>query len=542
MSMYRGRKVYVAAAMSSEVGKYNGREKEKLDFFALAEQAEQVFLNSPIDKSQIDAVVVGSQNPFAFNGVDNLGAKIAGILGISGAKSILLDTASSSGASAFENGYLEIASGRYENVLVIGIQKMSDISTENATKIIAGVIDKEESEYGLTMPACGALVARALMHENNLSNEKWSEFSAKLTARAHHYAAQNPKAHNNFLLPTEQYFSDIAEGKNYLYYEPLRYHDFCPMSDAVSACILTATPQDIIVAGVGSATDIPTIAERTSLTTFPATVIASRHAYGMAGIRQVRELENRVHINMHDPFNGFGPINMVDLGFSDRSELFTFLLDEAISGENGRFATNLTGGLKGRGHPLGATGMVQIAENFDILRQNNRLKVAISHSIGGPINNNVVIILENTVHYENRPNRPFRPTDLPKANQMRPKHISLETLFSDQHEIKARIVASTSKFHWKSGTPQNVLVVFEAAYEKKNYRFLIGTGPENYEHLTHLKPGDSMMLNRNESGAMLINEVPIMRVYRKTMDGVVRVADKYFDKLGKILKKDGHKE
>jgi len=110
----------------SRVGKFNGQHLEKRSFIELAEQVSEIFDNSPVRREQIEAVVVGSQNPFAFNNVDNVAAKISGLLGISGAKSVLIDTASSSGASAFENAYLEVASGRYDHVLALGIQKMTD--------------------------------------------------------------------------------------------------------------------------------------------------------------------------------------------------------------------------------------------------------------------------------------------------------------------------------------------------------------------------------------------------------------------------------
>jgi len=163
-SAFHPRPVYVAASYRSRVGKYNGTHLEALTFVDLAEQVGQIFQTAPVRREDIEAVVVGSQNPFAFNHMDNVAAKISGVLGISGAKSVLIDTASSSGASAFENAYLEVASGRYDRVLTIGIQKMTDVHTEEATKIIAGVIDREEAEFGLTMPACGALVAKSLMH------------------------------------------------------------------------------------------------------------------------------------------------------------------------------------------------------------------------------------------------------------------------------------------------------------------------------------------------------------------------------------------
>ena len=128
----------------------------------MAAKAAAVFSETTIKQKDIDAVIVGCQYPVAFSGVDNTAAKIAGALGISGAKSVLIDTASSSGASAVEYAYLQIASGRCDSVLAIGIQKMSDASTLAATRIVAGVIDRDEAEYGLSMPACGALVARSL--------------------------------------------------------------------------------------------------------------------------------------------------------------------------------------------------------------------------------------------------------------------------------------------------------------------------------------------------------------------------------------------
>src|SRR6185369_10189156 len=109
-SVFRPRQVYMAASWMAPVGRYNGKDKENLSFLEMAERCGEVFDESPVRRRDIEAVVVGSQNPAAFSGVDNTAAKIAGILGISGAKSVLIDTASSSGASAFENAYLEVAS------------------------------------------------------------------------------------------------------------------------------------------------------------------------------------------------------------------------------------------------------------------------------------------------------------------------------------------------------------------------------------------------------------------------------------------------
>ncbi len=527
--IFQPRRVYVAASHMSQVGKYNGKHLDELTFVELAEQVNQIFAHSPVRREEIEAVVVGSQNPFAFSHMDNVAAKIAGLLGISGAKSVLIDTASSSGASAFENAYLEVASGRYDRVLAIGIQKMTDVDTEEATKIIAGVIDKEEAEYGLTMPACGALVAKSLMHEFKLDEEQWLALAAQWAERAHRFAERCANAHLNFPLPVKTYRKDLRSGRNWLYYDPLRLYDCCPMSDAVAACILTPERQPVQVVGVGSATDLPTIADRGQFGSFQATVIAALYAYGMAGISDIRDMAYKLYVNMHDPFSSFGPVNLVDLGLVDRKEALHALLDDEVTGPQGKFPTNLSGGLLARGHPLGATGMVQLVENHQMLLDTPPYQMALAHSIGGPINNNVIILLEKAEHYEERPRLPFRPKALPKLPSTKPKGLSLEALFAERDRAKARFQCATTRLN-KDGEPLNSIVLFQAVIERKRYHFLIGTGPGEYEALRHMRPGQEMRLGRHK-GALTIDEMPVQRLYRKTMEGIVEIADSAWNLL-----------
>ena len=523
-SAFHPRPVYVAASYMSRVGKYNGTHLEALTFVDLAEQVGQIFETGPVRREDIEAVVVGSQNPFAFNHMDNVAAKISGLLGISGAKSVLIDTASSSGASAFENAYLEVASGRYDRVLTIGIQKMTDVHTEEATKIIAGVIDREEAEFGLTMPACGALVAKSLMHAYKLDDKDWMELAAQWAARAHRFAVQCPQAHLNFPMPVERYMADRDNGRNWLYYDPLRLYDCCPMSDAVAACILTAEPQAVQIVGVGSATDLPTVADRGQFGSFRATVMAARYAYGMAGVTDIRDMTYKLYVNMHDPFSSFGPVNLVDLGLIEHQEALQALCDDTITGPQGRFPTNLSGGLLARGHPLGATGMVQVVENHQMLLETPQYQMALAHSIGGPINNNVVTLLEKTDHYESRQDHhPFKPTGLPKLAEPKPKGLSLETLFADHQRVKARFHCATTRFN-KDGEPLNSIVLLRAVIGRKRYEFLIGTGPGEYERIQHMHPGQEIRLGKL-GDKLTIDEVPVQRLYRKTMEGIVEIAD-----------------
>ena len=523
------REVYVASSYMAPVGRYNGREREALSFLEMAEKAGEVFAGSRLRRADIDAVVVGCQNPVAFSGVDNTAAKVAGVLGISGAKSVLIDTASSSGASALEYAYLQIASGRCDHVLALGIQKMSDVPTAQATRIVAGVIDRDEAEFGLTMPACGALVAGALMRRLKLTGEEWTAFSALLTQRAHRFAGQNPDAHLNFEISLEEYYRQIVNGKNYLYWSPLRYHDFCPMSDGVAAVLLSATPHEVIVSGVGSATDIPTIADRPYFHSFPATVRAAAEAYAMAGVKDITSFAGKIHVNMHDPFNGFGPINMVDLGLVPRRRIVEGLLNDELTGEKGAFATNITGGLKGRGHPLGATGMIQIVENHRLIVE-GRFQAGLAHSIGGPINNNVVTLLERTSHYRERPRPAIIPWGLPPLGRMKPKNVNVNELLAGNGVVTGSFVASTTRYHFKSGQAEGTVLIVSCPTEGGKYSFLFGVGGEHHSQVSLLKSGDPVSLERSGED-ILVNRIPVKRFYRRTVDGVLDLAGAGWKKL-----------
>jgi len=526
---FHPRPVFVHDSFMLPVGKYNGHHYPESSFFELIDKLQPLLRNAPFAQQEIGCVVVGSQNPFAFSSIDNVAAKVSGRLGISGAKSLLVDTASSSGASAFEAAYLEVASGQHDHVLAIGVQKMSDVSTLEATRIVAGVIDREEAEYGLTMPACGALVAQSLIEEFQLSNSDWEQYSAQLTQRAQRFAAQNPSAHLNYEISVEKYFNDISNGKNYLYYSPLRYYDFCPMSDGIGACLLSATPGDIRVSGVGSGTDIPTIADRLTFTSFPATKIALGQVLHMAGLDSLKRLEGLLHINMHDPFNGFGPINLADLGISPRKKLLEAFLDDNLTGPQGSYPTNMTGGLKGRGHPLGATGMIQIVENHQLLRQ-GRYKAVLSHSIGGPINNNVVVLLELESHFKQRSFTPGPLPTRPVLGRIKPAEITLDSLFGRDNRCSAKLIAKTSKYDYRSGEEQRSLLIFSKKVEGQRYHFLIGIDPLAATSLQEIHPGDKILLQRH-GDQLHVNDVPIRRFYRKTIEGVVEMADNAFKHL-----------
>jgi hypothetical protein len=228
--------------------------------------------------------------------------------------------------------------------------------------------------------------------------------------RAHALGAENPlAAFQGKPEPLEAYFDTL---QNLPVATPLMRKDCSPICDGAAAVILTSRPQAVRVAGLGSATDTSSILDRVELAHLVATTRAAQLAYFRAGIRDPRELEGLV-VECHDAFNSLLPINLGDLGLVDHGDAIEALvgklrgepgdpLEHPVTGVRGRLPTNLSGGLKARGHPVGGTGLFQIAENYlqitgrfpNAKAQVNGAKIGIAHSIGGPGNNVYVTILE----------------------------------------------------------------------------------------------------------------------------------------------------
>jgi hypothetical protein len=298
-------------------------------------------------------------------------------------------------------------------------------------------VDPEERRFGFTMPALIALITQAWFRERRIQGKAVADVLARLMCRAHALGSENPlAAFFGRPEPIENYFD--AE-RNLPVATPLMRKDCSPICDGAAAVILTSRPQAVRVAGLGSATDTASILDRRELTSLEATTHAARLAYWRAGIRDPRRLEHLV-VEAHDAFNSLLPIGLVDLGLADPDAAAGLLVgdpDDAfvspyqhpVTGPAGRLPTNMSGGLKARGHPVGGTGLFQIAENYLQITDrfpNRRAQVpgaqlGISHSIGGPGNNNYVTILESVnsrrrrdavppprLHFESRHGRPER--------------------------------------------------------------------------------------------------------------------------------------
>lgn len=382
-----------------------------------------------------DAVQIGIMDSEEFENRANIAAKVVDRLGLRGVPAVRSETASSTGAAAFHEACYKIASGQCESVLVLAGERMKTVTTQMATHIMSKTVDPEERRFGFTMPGLIALITQAWLGKAGLSQQQGQAMLARLMVRAHALGAENPlAAFFGKPEPLEAYFD---EAKNLPVATPLMRKDCSPICDGAAAVILTAHPEALRVVGLGSATESSSILDRIALDHLDATRQASRVACYRAGIRDPSRLAGLV-VEVHDAFNSLLPIDLVDLGLFREDEVINALIGDLngtpgdplanpLTGVAGRVPTNLSGGLKARGHPVGGTGLFQIAECALQLQgrfPNPRAQVqgatlGIAHSIGGPGNNVYVTILEHAdslrlpeavpeprLHFEARPTQP----------------------------------------------------------------------------------------------------------------------------------------
>ena len=362
----------------------------------LAEQAAfKAMRDSQTIEQQFDHLVVGSQNPDEFVNKGHLSTLLADRLGIIPAGATRVETGPSSGGSAFETAFTMIASGHSNLVLVIGVEKMSEVDRGTASKILAKMMSYEnETRYGATPTALGAMVARRYMHDYGLTRDELSLVPVK----AHRNGAKNPLAHFQKEVTLEKVNNARVVA------DPLTLFDCCPTSDGAASVVLASDRivknlgvmvQAVHVLGVGHGTDYHAIQHRLSLTSFGATIAAAERAFSMAKITP-----NDVDVcELHDAFSILELINMEDVGLVERGHAID-MIKEGVTEVTGTTPVNTTGGLKARGHPTGATGVAQLHDLYKQLT-NQAPKglqvedpiIGLAQNIGGFGNNMVVTIV-----------------------------------------------------------------------------------------------------------------------------------------------------
>ena len=341
-------------------------------------------------RPEVEALFVGAMNPEEFTGEANLAAALADELELVGLPSMRVETASSSGAAVLEAAFYAVASGVYSSALVVAGEKMTHLPTPRVTRILAEVIEAYERNSGASMVALAAMVTQAYAHKWGLSHRRLERVLCRVALKNHRNGALNPYAQFRREITEDQYYNSRMISY------PLRLYDCAPITDGAAALVLTREKGDVKITGVGHGTDTLAVRHRVHLHSFAACRRAAEQAYSMArrGPRDVDLAE------VHDAFTCFEIIGAEDLGLLEEGKGWR-AVEKGKTEIGGEIPINPSGGLKARGHPVGASGLAQaveivwqLREQVEEKRQVKGAKVGLLHSIGGLANNNLVVILE----------------------------------------------------------------------------------------------------------------------------------------------------
>ncbi|MFL7892033.1 MAG: thiolase domain-containing protein [Anaerolineales bacterium] len=310
----------------------------------------------------VDAVYVGNMASGLFNHQVSVASSLVDRLNLMPAAADRIENGPASGGSAIKNGLLAVASGYYDVVLVAGGEKMREVIGPRATDIVACMTHPEaEYIYGVTLPAMAGMFARLYMQKYGVTREHLADVAIKNQENG----LLNPYAHIQMRITKEGILTHPqAHINNPVVADPLHLYDCCPVSDGAAAVLIT-TPEiakklkkpPITIAGFGQATDTQTLQERDDPTDLKAVTIAAQKAFAMAGIKpadiDVAEL--------HDAFTILEIAESEHAGFFKKGEGAQAVASGATK-IGGKLPINPSGGLKSRGHPVGATGTAQVVE------------------------------------------------------------------------------------------------------------------------------------------------------------------------------------
>jgi len=338
-----------------------------------------------IGRRPIDLLVVGTMLDHGPRGPASILPTLASRLGLEAAAGYRVDGASATGAMAFQHAVLALESGRFERALVVAAEKMTDRPTAELTGEIAGSLHASEVAAGATLPALAALITQRYL-------ERYGGSTASLDAVSVHaraMAARNPNAQFREEVTRE----GVAASRPIAL--PLRLLHCSAISDGAVAVVLERGDGPATVRGFGQGFDAVRIVDRSDLTTSTATRVAAQRAYESARLTR-REIEVA---EVHDAFAPFALLHLEDLGFCGPGESAEWF-EKGWVAPDGRLPVNPSGGLIGRGHPIGATGLAAIAEVALQLRAEaaghaiaHVPRVGLAQSVGGIASQNWVTIL-----------------------------------------------------------------------------------------------------------------------------------------------------
>ena len=364
-------------------------QKSLRDIFV--ESALMAMDDAGVDR--LDAMYVGCMSSGLFAAQEHLGSVLADYLGQRDLPATRVESACTSGALALRLAWLEVASGNSDIVLAGGVEKMTDVSGGEATYALATAADMTwEGASGVTFPGLYAMMAVAHMNEYGTTREQLAHVAVK----NHHNGSMNARAQFPMKITVEQVIGSVKVA------DPLNILDCSPITDGAAAAIVV--PADHVkkykragvkIIGSGHATDTIALHSRDELTRLRAVAEAGARAYKMAG----KEPKDMDCAEVHDCFTIAEILITEALGFCEPGQGGP-VAEAGETALDGRIPINTSGGLKSKGHPVGATGIAQIVEITEQLRgesgerQIKNARVGLAQNMGGSGGSSVVHILE----------------------------------------------------------------------------------------------------------------------------------------------------
>ena len=358
-----------------------------------ADAALEAIAKSGVEK--IDSLYVGCMSGGLFVGQEHLGPLMADYIGRPGIAAAHVESACASGGIAIRQGFIEVASGISDVVLAGGVEKMTDCSGDDATSALATASDQEyEVFHGATFPGLYAMMAHAHMARYGTT----SEMLAAVAVKNHKNGAKNPVAQYPFEITMEGVANSVMVA------DPLHILDCSPITDG-AACVILTTEENakklgqpyVKIIGSGLATDYFQLAQREDITTIKSATLAAERALKMAN----KKISDIKFAEVHDCFTIAEIMVAESLGLWKPGQAGPAML----AGEtalDGKFPINSSGGLKSKGHPVGATGVAQVVEVYKQLtgqaEKGRQIpgspKIGMTQNMGGTGASSVVHILE----------------------------------------------------------------------------------------------------------------------------------------------------
>lgn len=363
------------------------------DLRSLAVEAgEKCMQDANVTSSQIEAFYLGNFAGPSFVGQNHLAPYIAGAMGITGVPCTRFEAACASSGSAFFHAVSAVGAGLYDLVLVGGVEKMSSQPTPKVTEILAGAGDMSgEGRAGATFPALFAMIARRHMYQYGTTREQM----AAVAVKNHANGAKNPQAHMRKVITMEQ----ALAGKPIA--DPLTVYDCSLISDGAAAVLIAPlervgefTNKPVKILGIAQTSDYVALDQKEDITAFRAVREAGQKAYKMAGVTP----QDIQFAEIHDCFTIAEIVATEDLGFVRKGDGGPYALQGCTSLKGPR-PVNTSGGLKAKGHPVGATGVGQICDIVMQIRgeagerQIERHSLGLAQNLGGSGATAVVTIL-----------------------------------------------------------------------------------------------------------------------------------------------------